>query len=139
MTMPVNINVVPGDVAAGRVADPIVRAERLILEAQTAKSLAVDELREGKIKEASGRLKGTAATLRREASLIPVTDERSAESLAIIKAEADEIDSLAQTAEDQDILYSQKRMTESYSRVTRSRKFRNQPVDPSIDTDEYLN
>jgi hypothetical protein len=71
--------------------------------------------------------------------LIPVTDERSAESLAIIKAEADEIDSLAQTAEDQDILYSQKRMTESYSRVTRSRKFRNQPVDPSIDTDEYLN
>jgi hypothetical protein len=101
--------------------------------------LAVDELREGKIKEASGRLKGTAATLRREASLIPVTDERSAESLAIIKAEADEIDSLAQTAEDQDILYSQKRMTESYSRVTRSRKFRNRPVDPSIDTDEYLN
>ena len=139
VTMPVNVNVVPGDVAAGRIADPIVRAERLILEAQTAKSLAVDELLNGKIKEASTRLKGAASSLRREASLIPVTDERSAESLAIIKAEADEIDLLAQTAEDQDVMYSSKRMTESYSRKTRSRNVRNQPVDPSIDTDEYLN
>ena len=139
VTMPVNVNVVPGDVAAGRIADPIVRAERLILEAQTAKSLAVDELLNGKIKEASSRLKGAASSLRREASLISVTDERSAESLAIIKAEADEIDVLAQTAEDQDVMYSSKRMTESYSRKTRSRNVRNQPVTPTIDTDEYLN
>jgi Ca-activated chloride channel family protein len=139
VTMPVNVNVVPGDVAAGRIPDPIVRAERLILEAQTAKSLAVEELLNGKIKEASGRLKGTAATLRREASLIPVTDERSAESLAIIRAEADEIDTLAQTAENEDIFYSSKRMTESYSRKTRSRNIRNQPVDPSIDPDDLPN
>ena len=139
VTMPVNVNVVPGDVAAGRIPDPIVRAERLILEAQTAKSLAVEELRNGQIKEASGRLKGTAATLRREASLIPVTDERSAESLAIIRAEADEIDTLAQTAENEDIHYSSKRMTESYSRKTRSRNVRNQIVDPSIDPNDYLN
>ena len=139
VTMPVNVNVVPGDVAAGRIADPIVRAERLILEAQTAKSLAVDELLNGKIKEASSRLKGAASSLRREASLIPVTDERSAESLAIIKAEADEIDVLAQTAQDQDVMYSSKRMTESYSRKTRSRNVRNQPVSPTIDTDEYTN
>jgi Ca-activated chloride channel family protein len=139
VTMPVNVNVVPGDVAAGRIADPIVRAERLILEAQTAKSLAVDELRSGKIKEASGRLKGTAANLRREASLIPVTDERSAESLAIIRAEADEIDTLAQTAEHEDVMYSSKRMTESYSRKTRSRNVRNQPIDPSDIPDEFIN
>jgi hypothetical protein len=111
----------------------------LILEAQTAKSLAVEELRSGKIKEASGRLKGTAANLRREASLIPATDERSAESLAIIRAEADEIDTLAQTAENEDVIYSSKRMTESYSRKTRSRNVRNQPIDPSDIPDEFLN
>ena len=136
VTMPVNVNVVPGDVAAGRIADPIVRAERLILEAQTAKSLAVDELLNGKIKEASSRLKGAASSLRREASLIPVTDERTAESLAIIKAEADEIDVLAQTAEDQDVMYSSKRMTESYSRKTRSRNVRatNQSIQVSTPT-----
>jgi Ca-activated chloride channel family protein len=137
VSMPVNVNVVPGDVAAGRVSDPIVRAERLILEAQTAKSLAVEELRSGKIKEASGRLKGTSANLRREASLIPVTDEQSAESLALIKAEADEIDTLAQSAEFDDALYSTKRMTESYSRSTRSRKPRpTMGIDPSIDPDQ---
>ncbi len=138
VTMPVNVNVVPGDVAAGRVADPIVRAERLILEAQTAKSLAVDELRSGKIKEASSRLNNTAASLRREASLIPVTDDRSAESLAIIKAEAEEIELLAKTAEGEDVMYSSKRMTESYSRKTRSRNVRNQPTNPSLD-DENSN
>lgn len=137
VSMPVNVNVVPGDQAAGRVSDPIVRAERLVLEAQTAKSLAVDELRSGKIKEASGRLKGTAANLRREASLIPVTDEKSAESLAVIRAEADEIDALAKTAEDGDLFYSTKRMTESYSRSTRSRKVRpTTEIDPSIDPDQ---
>jgi Ca-activated chloride channel family protein len=138
VTMPVNVNVVPGDVAEGRVADPIVRAERLILEAQTAKSLAVDELRSGKIKEASSRLNNTAASLRREASLIPVTDDRSAESLAIIKAEAEEIETLAKTAEVEDVMYSSKRMTESYSRKTRSRNVRNQPTNPSLD-DENSN
>ena len=139
VSMPVNINVVPGDVASGRVPDPIVRAERLILEAQTAKSLAVEELRNGKIKEASGRLKGTAATLRREASLIPVTDERSAQSLEIIRAEADEIDVLAATAENEDIQYSSKRMTESYSRKTRSRNIRNQIIDQNNNPDDYIN
>ena len=44
-----------------------------------------------------------------------------------------------QTAEDQDVMYSSKRMTESYSRKTRSRNVRNQPVDSTIDTDEHTN
>jgi Ca-activated chloride channel family protein len=139
VTMPVNVNVVPGDVAAGRISDPIVRAERLILEAQSAKTQAVEELRNGQTKEASTRLKGTAENLRREASLIPVTDDRSAESLAIIRAEADEIDTLAQTAEFEDVAYSSKRMTESYSRKTRSRNVRNQPIDPSINPEDFIN
>lgn len=137
VTMPVNVNVVPGDVAAGRITDPIVRAERLILDAQNAKTQAVEELRDGKIKEASSRLKGTAENLRREASLIPVTDDRSAESLAIIRAEADVIETLATTAENEDIFYSQKRMTESYSRKTRARNIREQ--DTATNPEEFLN
>ena len=71
--------------------------------------------------------------------MIPVTDKRSAESLAIIRAEVDEIETLAKTAEDQDVMYSSKRMTESYSRKTRSRNVRNQPTDPSVNPDEFLN
>jgi len=139
LTIPVNINVVPGDVAAGRATDPIVRAERLILGAQSAKSLAAEEILKGNNKVAAKNLKGTAANLRREASLIPVTDEFSAESLALIQAEADEIDRLAQTAEHEEIHYSAKRMTESYSRKTRSKNDRIQQVDPLIDPDTLSN
>ena len=139
VTMPVNVNVVPGDVAAGRISDPIVRAERLIIGAQTAKSLATEEILTGKTKDASNRLKGTAANLRREASLIPVTDERSAESLALIQAEADEIDALAHTAEFQEIRYSSKRMTESFSRKTRSRNVRNEDTKGTLANEDYSN
>ena len=139
VTLPVNVNVVPGDVAAGRVADPVVRAERLILDAQSSKAAATEELLSGNIKEAASRLKGTAANLRRQASLIPVTDERSAESLELIKVEADEIDALAKTAEDNDVIYASKRMTESYSRKTRAKNDRNQIVDPTTIPDEFLN
>jgi Ca-activated chloride channel family protein len=138
VTMPVNVNVVPADVAAGRVPDPIVRAERLIIEAQAEKALATDEMRSGKVKEATNRLTGTAFKLRREASNIPVTDTRSAESLEIIKSEADEMDRLAQIAQTKDILHSSKRMNESWSRMTRSRKFRDQQIDTSNITNQHL-
>ena len=127
VTMPVQVNVVPADIAAGRVADPIVRAERLIIEAQSEKALATDEIRAGKSKDAAFRLKGTAEKLRREASLIPANDERSAESLNIIIAEADEMESLAKSAEFDDANYSSKMMTQSFSKGTRSRKDRINP------------
>ena len=127
VTMPVQVNVVPADIAAGRVADPIVRAERLIIEAQSEKALATDEIRAGKSKDAASRLKGTAEKLRREASLIPANDERSAESLNIIIAEADEMESLAKSAEFDDANYSLKMMTQSFSKGTRSRKDRINP------------
>ena len=139
VTLPVNVNVVPGDVAAGRVADPVVRAERLILDAQSSKAAATEELLSGNIKDAASRLKGTAANLRRQASLIPVTDERSAESLELIKVEADEIDALAKTAEENDVIYASKRMTESYSRKTRAKNDRNKIVAPTTIPDEFLN
>ena len=134
VTMPVNVNVVPGDQAAGRIEDPIVKAERMILQAQSEKAIATDEILQGNAKSATMRLKGTAANLRTQASEIRVTDERSAESLAIILEEAAEMDALAQTAEHEDLTYSSKRMYESYSRVTRSKNIR-----PNQDSDETTN
>ena len=55
VVLPVHVNVVPADVAAGRVEDPIVKAERLILSAQAEKAIATEELRAGKTKQASSR------------------------------------------------------------------------------------
>jgi Ca-activated chloride channel family protein len=72
--------------------------------------------------------------LRSHASEIRVTDERSAESLAIILEEAAEMDALAQTAEHEEVAYSSKRMHESYSRMTRSKNIR-----PAQDSDETTN
>ncbi|ASY14403.1 Ca-activated chloride channel homolog [Candidatus Planktophila dulcis] len=124
VVLPVHVNVVPADVAAGRVEDPVVRAERLILSAQAEKAIATQELQAGKTKEASARLKGTAENLRRVASAIRVVDERTAESLAIILEEANDIEVLAETAEVEDAAFSQKRLHEDFSRKTRSRSQR---------------
>ena len=134
VTMPVNVNVVPGDQAAGRIEDPIVKAERMILQAQSEQAIPPDEILQGNQKSATKRLKGTAANLRSHASEIRVTDERSAESLAIILEEAAEMDALAQTAEHQDLAYSSKRIRESHSRMTRSKNIR-----PTQDSDETTN
>ena len=124
VTTPVNVNVVPGDQAAGRIANPVIRAERLIIAAQSEKATAIEELRSGNSKDASARLLKTVAKLRTEASLIPVTDEASAESLILIRSEADEIEKLAEMAKNEDISYSSKRLTEDFSRKTRARKER---------------
>ena len=121
--MPVMVNVVPQDVADGRVPNPIVRAEHLVLTAQGEKSKAISDLRNGNDKDAITRLKTTATNLRRSASEISVVDEISAESLAIILTEATDLEKLATVAENETIAYSSKRMTESFSNKVRSRKF----------------
>ena len=139
VTMPVNINVVPGDIAAGRIADSVVRAERLIIGAQSAKSLATDELREGKIAEASKRLKGAAKNLRSEADKISEDNPLTIDSKSRINAEANEMDALAKMAEESEIIYSAKRVTESYSRSSRSKNDRNRFVDPNNDPDAVTN
>ena len=138
VSMPVQVNVVPDDVAKGRLADPIVRAERLILTAQNEKAAAIEELRSGKSQEASARLKKTSEQLRREASDIRVTDDRTAESLQIITSEADEMDALAKSAEFDDISYSSKRLNENFSEKSRARKMRNRDENPKTQ-DDYLN
>ena len=47
MTIPVHVNVVPGDQAAGRIPDPKVRTELVYQQVQEAKRKASDALRSG--------------------------------------------------------------------------------------------
>ncbi len=51
VTIPVHVNVVPGDQAAGRIADPVVASERVYLSAQASKRDASIQLQAG---DASG-------------------------------------------------------------------------------------
>ena len=76
--------------------------------------------------------------MRQEASKISTTDVRAAQSLAIISAEADEIDLLAKTIEENDIAYSSKRMTESYSRRSRGKNDRNPYINPNNEPEPDL-
>lgn len=124
VTLPVQVNVVPDDIAKGRIADPVVLAERLVLEAQKQKQEASLELETGKVKDAISRFKSTAENLRRQASQIPVDDPRTSESLTIIRTEADEMERLAGYAEHEDANYANKRNYESMSRNSRARKLR---------------
>ena len=134
VTLPVNVNVVPSDIAEGRVADAVVRAARLIIETQIDKSRAADELRGGNSERAATRLRANISNLRNEAMLIPLNDERYLEAVEIIKTEAEDLEILAQTAEREEASYSAKRMTESYSRGTRSKHPRNFP--PAVQKEE---
>jgi Ca-activated chloride channel family protein len=133
------VNVVPGDVAAGRIADGVVRAERLILQAQSEKSEAINELKAGKPKAAATRLRKTAANLRREASTIRVTDQPSEESLSIIRSEADDLEHLAKAAEFESQNYATRRMTESYSGRTRSRRIQPEPNNSDTNNEDTSN
>lgn len=61
--MPLHVNVVPGDQAAGRVPDPTVRTELVYLQVQQAKRRASDHLSSGgEIQQAQGRIKDALAS-----------------------------------------------------------------------------
>ena len=59
VTLPVSVNVVPADVAAGRVPAADVRREKLILQAQDAKKASEEALRRGDHEAARSILDGT--------------------------------------------------------------------------------
>lgn len=119
VSVPVAVNVVPGDEAAGRVANPKVRVEQLVLEAQAAKAEASEQLRQGRSREAGRRLRGAAQSMRAEmARLGPVSPE-VAEAAS---AEAAEIEALAISAEQEAAPMAAKRNLESYSRRSRGRE-----------------
>jgi Ca-activated chloride channel family protein len=60
--VPVHVNVVPGDQAAGRIPDPVVRSELSYQQAQDAKRKASDALRAGDATGAA-RLYGEAGSV----------------------------------------------------------------------------
>lgn len=61
--VPVHVNVVPGDQAAGRIADPVVTSERIFQQVQEAKRRAGDALREGDAAQAAASYRDAAHRL----------------------------------------------------------------------------
>jgi Ca-activated chloride channel family protein len=89
VTVPLHVNVVPGDVAAGRVRDPQVRTELLFLRAQDAKRRAAEELARGDVSGAIGHFRAAAAAVAGAPAASPELDDEAAIlSLLADRAEA---------------------------------------------------
>ena len=91
-TMPVHVNVVPGDQAAGRIPDPVVRTEALFQQTQQAKRESSRLLSEGDIAGATGLLHRTTQALRHNLASLP------SEMTGELQAEAQMMESLADEA-----------------------------------------
>lgn len=74
VTLPISVNVVPQDIARGRVPDAQVRRTKLIVEAQRAKKTGERALRRGDVEEAREALTSARDTLQTEASRTPHQD-----------------------------------------------------------------
>ena len=88
-TLPLHVNVVPGDQAAGRISDPKVQSEALFQQTQRAKRESSRLLSQGRGDEASAMLTDWSASLRAASACLP--NALSAE----LYGEADLMDSLA--------------------------------------------
>ncbi len=104
-TVPVNVNVVPGDVAAGRVATPIVRDELAFHQLQRAKREAAERL-------SGGDGLGGARLMREAAAAVPAG--APPEML-------DEVALLESLAEEPDVRVSAKALRADVHRKTRRR------------------
>jgi Ca-activated chloride channel family protein len=93
VTVPVTVNVVPGDQAAGRVADPVVRTELVYLRAQQAKRRASGHLGKG---DSAAALKEIRQAQRDIAAARADAPQAQAAELA---EEAAELDYLARETE----------------------------------------
>ena len=69
--LPVTVNVVPGDQAAGRVRSPQVTKEALFQETQRTKKNAADLLSDGRVEEARAMLTRAGSALNAEALSLP--------------------------------------------------------------------
>lgn len=117
VTLPLTVNVIPGDELSDRVPDPKVRSERLFQQAQINKRLASESFRLGEIDTAQGHLAGSQRLLG-EALLHSATEDASAVT--------SEIEVLSQmqsrfTAETIDANEISKWARESYHQANRKR------------------
>ncbi len=111
VTLPISVNVVPADVAAGRVPDPEVRRERLIVDTQKAKKESERLLRDGDVGAARNTLTAASAHLAAAPPSAEVFEEQSwiGETLTAMGSREDD--------------YTLKRIRAS--RLTRDRGYRN--------------
>lgn len=127
VTLPISVNVVPGDEAAGRVPHPTVSSEVLFQEAQESKRRASEAFERGEFEDGQRLMGETAARLR--SSLEAAPDELKGD----IRSEIAEVERMTQlgdiTGAGSTTLMS-KMSRESYHRGSRKRGRSPRPGEP---------
>lgn len=117
VTLPVSVNVVPADIAAGRTPAPEVSREKLMLSAQKAKRDSEEAMRRGDHRQARMMLREVSAFI---AEAPPgIADEE-------LLAEGDWFATTEELMDIADAAYMSKRMRSDYSRKSRGYKSRRQ-------------
>jgi Ca-activated chloride channel family protein len=113
--LPISVNVVPGDEAAGRVPHPTVHSEVLFQEAQDVKRQASEAFERGDLESGKRLLGETKTQLRRAIDVAP-------EAIASeIRGELDEVDRMDAMTYDVGSAYMSKMSRDSYHRMNRKR------------------
>lgn len=129
ITLPVSVNVVPGDQARGRVPNPVVQVEQLLADVDEAKKTAAEQLRSYD-DEAARKTLGTSIQkvsearekARGDAGLTARLNEAAAELLGLR-------DSMVDQAPE----FTAKLMMDSFATTSRGRKVQRKPKTPTSD------
>ena len=119
--LPISVNVVPGDEAAGRISHPTVHSEVLFQEAQDTKRQASEAFESGDLDRGKNLLGQTKARLAMSMQVAP-------EPLKVeIQAELNEVDRMDAMAVDMGAVYMSKVSRDSYHQMNRKRGRATQP------------
>jgi Ca-activated chloride channel family protein len=122
VTLPVSVNVVPGDEARGRVPDPVVTVADLLLDVAESKDAVAATLRGGDTTRADAALAALAERIAtRRAALDP---DAAPEAVARLDEAAAELAALRAEISDRDARWSAKLMMEASNTELRGRKRR---------------
>lgn len=121
-SLPITVNVVPGDEAAGRIPHPTVRSEVLFQEAQDTKRRASEAFEVGDVAAAKRRLGRTQRRLRDALTIAPES------ARADIQAELDEVVRMEAMTDEVGSVYMSKMTRESYHLGSRKRGRSSRPV-----------
>jgi len=113
--LPINVNVVPGDEAAGRVPHPTVESEVLFQEAQDAKRHASEAFERGDLESGKRLLGETKARLSKSLQAAPAGLKLD------IRAEIDEVDRMDMMTHEVGSAHMSKMSRDSYHRMNRKR------------------
>lgn len=121
VSVPISVNIVPGDQARGRIPNPVVEVERLLAQIDLRKQAAISSLRAHDQQSATAEITSALTEVKAVRDQIAQTEPRLLDRIDETRVELEELE---QVVKFQDANYSSKRMTDSFNHSSRGRRKR---------------